>query len=63
MNNYGKRATWSKIDLHIHTRASDGSDTPSAVVRLAAERGIRIIGITDHDTTEGLDEALSTLLR
>ncbi|NLC32726.1 MAG: PHP domain-containing protein, partial [Clostridiales bacterium] len=43
-------------DLHIHTTASDGSLTPSQVVRKAAERGLNIISITDHDTLSGLEQ-------
>ena len=45
------------IDLHVHTTRSDGTLSPSGVVRLAAERGLDTIAITDHDTTEGLAEA------
>ncbi|MEX0754470.1 MAG: PHP domain-containing protein [Actinomycetota bacterium] len=45
------------IDLHVHTNCSDGTLTPTEVVALAAERGLDTIAITDHDTTEGLDEA------
>lgn len=46
------------IDLHIHTKASDGSLTPAQVVKEAAEAGLRVISITDHDTTSGIDEAM-----
>lgn len=45
------------IDLHVHTTASDGTFTPSEVVRLARERDLSVIAVTDHDTTAGLDEA------
>jgi len=38
-----------KIDLHIHTTASDGQLTPSEVVRRASELGMETIAITDHD--------------
>src|SRR5688572_25474193 len=47
-----------KIDLHTHTTASDGALSPSALVSLAAERGIGTLAITDHDSTEALGEAL-----
>jgi len=47
-----------KIDLHIHTTASDGSFTPSEVVEEAKKRGLSVIAITDHDTVSGLDEAI-----
>jgi predicted metal-dependent phosphoesterase TrpH len=46
------------IDLHIHTKASDGTMTPSEVVAEAASRGLTVISITDHDTTDGLEEAI-----
>ncbi len=45
------------IDLHVHTNMSDGSFSPAEVVRLAAERGIKAIAITDHDTVAGIAEA------
>lgn len=47
------------IDLHVHTTASDGTLSPTAVVRLAARRGITALAITDHDTVEGVDEAIA----
>jgi len=46
------------IDLHSHTTASDGSLAPRELVREAARRGVRVLAITDHDSTEGLAEAL-----
>jgi predicted metal-dependent phosphoesterase TrpH len=46
------------IDLHIHTTASDGSLTPSQVVRYAKEKDLKAIAITDHDTIEGNEEAI-----
>jgi predicted metal-dependent phosphoesterase TrpH len=45
------------IDLHVHTTASDGRLSPSEVVRVAADRGLTAIAITDHDVLSGLDEA------
>jgi predicted metal-dependent phosphoesterase TrpH len=45
------------VDLHIHSTASDGVFTPSEVVRLALERGLAAIALTDHDTLGGLVEA------
>lgn len=44
-------------DLHLHTTASDGTYPPEKMVKLASERGFTTISITDHDTTEGIDEA------
>lgn len=46
-----------KIDLHVHTTASDGSLTPSQVVREAANSGVYLLGIADHDCTDGVREA------
>lgn len=46
-------------DLHIHTTASDGALTPTQIVRAAADAGLGAIGITDHDTVDGLDEAVA----
>jgi predicted metal-dependent phosphoesterase TrpH len=46
------------IDLHVHTTASDGTMRPTEVVRYAQKKGLRAIAITDHDTIEGLDEAI-----
>jgi len=51
------------IDLHIHTTASDGSLTPSQVVRYARVKGLKAIAITDHDTIEGNKEAIEEGLR
>jgi predicted metal-dependent phosphoesterase TrpH len=46
-----------QLDLHIHTTASDGVYSPSEVVRIALERGLDVIALTDHDSTDGLPEA------
>ena len=46
-----------KIDLHVHTTASDGTYTPAQAVRLAKELGLAAIAITDHDTAAGYAEA------
>jgi 3',5'-nucleoside bisphosphate phosphatase len=48
----------STIDLHTHSTASDGLYAPAELVRLAAEAGLKTIGLVDHDTTDGLAEAL-----
>ncbi|NLE18839.1 MAG: PHP domain-containing protein, partial [Propioniciclava sp.] len=39
-----------RIDLHTHTLVSDGTDTPTQLVRKAAQEGLDVIGLTDHDT-------------
>ena len=46
------------VDLHTHTTASDGELAPRELVKEAARRGVRVLAITDHDSTEGLAEAL-----
>lgn len=51
------------IDLHTHTTASDGSHTPSGLVRYALSKGLKAIAITDHDTLDGLPEALDEAAR
>lgn len=47
------------VDMHAHTTASDGVLTPTELVQLAAGRGLRVLGVTDHDTVDGLAEAIS----
>jgi len=44
-------------DLQLHSTASDGSDSPSEVVRRAARKGFAAIALTDHDTMQGVPEA------
>lgn len=46
-----------RIDLHVHTSASDGALAPAELVALAAGEGVEVLAITDHDTTAGLAEA------
>jgi len=48
----------SKVDLHIHSTASDGRLSPAEVVRKSAELGLAIIAISDHDSVNGIAEAL-----
>ena len=48
-----------KIDLHLHTVASDGSDTPGELLTKAREAGLEVISITDHDTLAGSALAVS----
>jgi 3',5'-nucleoside bisphosphate phosphatase len=49
----------SRADLHIHTVYSDGSLGPKDVVRIASEKGLHCISITDHDSVSAIDEAMS----
>jgi 3',5'-nucleoside bisphosphate phosphatase len=46
------------IDLHTHSTASDGTDSPADLVRHAAAAGVDVLGLTDHDTTAGWQAAL-----
>lgn len=50
----------SKVDLHLHSNASDGQLSPSELISEAIEQGLTIISLTDHDTVDGITEALKT---
>ncbi|MFV8189259.1 PHP domain-containing protein [Streptomyces sp. AF1B] len=50
-----------RIDLHAHSTASDGTDTPAELVRNAAAAGLDVVALTDHDTTRGYAEAIAAL--
>ena len=52
----------SKVDLHIHTTASDGKCTPAEIVRKAASLGLEAIAISDHDTVNGIEPALKAAI-
>lgn len=47
-------------DLHIHSTASDGQYTPAQLVQMAKTRGLEVLALTDHDTIDGLNEAIQT---
>ncbi len=47
------------VDLHLHSTFSDGVRTPSALVAMASELGLRAIALADHDAVDGIDEALA----
>jgi predicted metal-dependent phosphoesterase TrpH len=51
----------TRIDLHTHSTASDGTDSPSELVAVAAAAGLDVVAITDHDTTAGWAEAAAAL--
>ncbi|GAA3813802.1 PHP domain-containing protein [Sphaerisporangium flaviroseum] len=50
-----------RIDLHTHSTASDGTDAPDALMREAAEAGLDVVALTDHDTTAGWQAAAKAL--
>jgi predicted metal-dependent phosphoesterase TrpH len=50
-----------RIDLHAHSTASDGTDTPAELVRNAGAAGLDVVALTDHDTTRGYAEAIAAL--
>lgn len=52
-----------KADMHVHTTASDGILSPIEVVRLAKKKNVDTIAITDHDTVNGVEEAISEGLK
>lgn len=49
------------IDLHIHSTCSDGTETPRALINRALAQGIKVLGLTDHDSIAGWAEATSAL--
>ena len=58
-----ERLTVVRIDLHTHSAASDGTDSPAELVRAAAESGLDVVALTDHDTTAGWEQALDAAPR
>lgn len=51
----------SRVDLHIHSTASDGKFSPEAIIVKAAELGLKVISLTDHDSVDGIIPALKTV--
>src|SRR5262245_59874455 len=51
------------VDLHSHTTASDGSFAPQQLDREAVRRGVRVLAVTDHDSTDGVAPALDEAAR
>ena len=47
----------AKGDFHLHSTCSDGRLSPTALMELAATNGLRVLSLTDHDSTEGIVEA------
>lgn len=64
MHDAGKSISWDEpdprglVDLHLHTTASDGSETPRRLFEIAAEKGLKAIGFCDHDTVGAAKEGL-----
>ncbi|GAB3597495.1 PHP domain-containing protein [Angustibacter peucedani] len=52
-----------RVDLHTHSSVSDGTQPPTELVRAAAEAGLDVVALTDHDTTAGWDDASAEALR
>lgn len=46
------------LDLHLHSTASDGTLSPSQLINKCAESGLKVVALTDHDTLDGIDEAI-----
>ena len=46
------------VDLHVHSTCSDGTFTPEELVDYAIQKGLTAFALTDHDTTDGIDEAV-----
>lgn len=53
-----KKISMNIVDLHVHSNKSDGSMTPTDLVNYALQKGLSAFALTDHDTTDGIEEAL-----
>ncbi len=51
------------IDMHVHSRYSDGTFTPGQIAQAARRRGLSLLALTDHDTTAGLVPFMSSCAR
>jgi predicted metal-dependent phosphoesterase TrpH len=51
----------SRVDLHVHSTASDGKFSPEDIISKAAELGLKVISLTDHDSIDGIIPALKTV--
>jgi predicted metal-dependent phosphoesterase TrpH len=51
----------SRVDLHVHSTASDGKFSPEAIISKAAGLGLKVISLTDHDSIDGIIPALKTV--
>lgn len=48
------------VDLHVHSTASDGKFSPTEIVRMAVAQGLTVMALTDHDTIDGIPQAVET---
>ncbi|BAS17062.1 protein TrpH [Arthrobacter sp. Hiyo8] len=46
-----------KIDLHAHSNVSDGTEAPAGVIASASAAGLDVVALTDHDSTDGWEQA------
>lgn len=54
------RPDWPvEVDLHLHTTASDGRLTPTELIEMVLKTTLKVVAVSDHDSTEGVDEAMS----
>ena len=51
----------SRVDLHVHSTASDGKFSPEAIIGKAAKLGLKVISLTDHDSIDGIIPALKAV--
>ena len=49
----------AEVDLHLHTNQSDGRLMPAELIALVAARGLKVVAVTDHDITDGLESAMA----
>ena len=54
---------YDKIDLHMHTCVSDGTDTPAEIVGRVKKAGITLFSVTDHDAVDGCSEIVDSLTK
>lgn len=57
---FGRKSHMARVDLHIHSTASDGTRPPRELVAMASEKSLSVMSITDHDTLDGIPEGART---
>ena len=53
----------AQVDLHLHSSRSDGKLSPAELIRLCSSSGLKVVALTDHDSTEGVEEARGAATR